>query len=322
MATTSVRTLYFILIIVCTGAGALTGLLYYKIELTSRAVLHGGGALVFIGLLFWWYMVHKKSKPLTSSGYRLYIIGLVIVAVPLMYYLWIGLSSGYRAVRLAIFDNGFSVASYQEMPIEWEGFDSPVGLRITLELDLPFQPDGFFRYPKLLLGNMNVSSALDTPADSYWQFCSEPVTDDTVCMTYPLWPIHSFPEIMETEDLKTQLVYELYPSNLYYRESLNRLCLKRRFPYGRTDFYSTEVAILWHMVTPDKSIDLSQRLSDAIAQHSKLLRDSDVVQAWYQGLQSETILAAGYQTCQVKEAILFSEDVECYCRPEDENKKL
>jgi len=322
MANTFSRVLFFIVIIICAGAGALAGLLYYKIELTSRAVLHSGGALFFVGLLFWWYRVHKKSKPLTSNGYRLYIIGLVIVVLPLAYYLWIGLSSGYRATRLAIFDKGFSVVGYQEMPIEWEGFDNPVGLRITLELDYPFQPDGYFRYPKILLGTIQVSSALDAPAESYWQFCSEPVINDTVCLTYPLWPIHSFPEVVAAENSKAQLTYELYPSNLYYRESSNRLCLKRRFPYGRADFGGSEFAILWHLVTPDKSIDLSQRLSDAVAQQSQLMRDRDAVQTWYQGLQSETILAAGYQTCQVKKAILFSEEVECFCRQKDQNNNL
>ena len=312
------RVALFVVIILSAVAGALGALISLRSALTESTWFHIAGTLVYAGLLFGWYTINKRDKPLTPNGSLLYITGVVILLIPTAYYLWVGSSNLYRVTQLALFDRGFEITKYEESLIQWKGFDKPVGLQITLQLSSSPPGGGKFRYPKLLLGSLQFDQVLETPIKSYWHYCIEPIVDEMACMTYPLWPIAPFPEVVTEEGIHT-LTYELYPSNLYYREK-DRVCLKRRYPYARANQNFSGIA-MWHMAAADKTIDLSQRLSATLAEHSQILKDVGNIEGWYQGLRSDTLETAGYQVCQVKQAIIFSEEVECYCLGGSEEKQ-
>jgi len=309
------RIIFFLLLLLSLAAGAIGGLMYANTGLVERSVVHAGGMVFFGVILYGWYTVHQKSKPLSSGGNQLYITGLVVIVLPLLYYLWVGGYGIYLMTRLAIYENSFSISQYEESPIVWEGFDQPVGLKITLTLDHPFSAKGDYRYPKLILGNQQGKVLLEAPGESYWKFCDKPVIDDSVCMTYPLWPIQPYPEVVDDQGAQ-KITYELYPSNLYHRESNKRLCLKRRLPYGRLAVSLAEPVALWQLAHPEKTIDLSERLTAVLVEQSAILKNVDMIQQWFQGMQSDTLLAAGYQSCEVSSAIRFTEDVECFCNPD------
>lgn len=297
----------FILICAAVVLAAL-GVVLFPVREPGTAALRAFLAiLLFAGLAYTWYRLNRR----VPTEPQFYVAGLVLVLLPLAWFLFSAGTNGYVYGKILLFDRQLSLENYSEEPIVWDGFDGPVGLRVQLELKHPVAIEGYLRNPKLLLGNAAVP-ALETPRKSYWSYCSEPVKDLVSCLTAPLWPMREFPALADAES--TLITYELYPSNLFYLESPQRLCLKTRQPYITGNFEVQSVTALWHLVGSGRDVDLSRRFSRLLQAQSAALKDGEQVEQWLLRMQSGSLLAAGYENCEIKQAIRYNEETECYCR--------
>ena len=152
---------------------------------------------------------------------------------------------------------------------------------------------------------------------AYWQYCSEPVVADSSCLTTPIWPMKPFSEL--AEESPTSITFDLYPSNLYYVEGANKACLKKRNPYSDVSFVGLEKIALWHFLGDEHKLEMTDILTTTIRKDSAILKDIELVQKMYRNAESGAFLAAGYQGCEVKKAIPFTEETECFCKDNKQN---
>lgn len=203
------------------------------------------------------------------------------------------------------------ISAYKEEAITWHGFDSPTGLKITLTLDHPVSIPGHFRYPKIIMGKNGESLPKDIDS-AYWKYCGKPVLEDSSCLTTPIWPMKPFPKL--AEDGPTTVTFELFPSNMYYIENENKVCVRRRNPYSDTSFVGLNKIALLHFLGNEHKLEMTKILTETIRKESKILKDIEVVQKIYRNAESGSFLAAGYQGCEIKKAIPFTDEAECFCK--------
>lgn len=313
---------YFIKVIiflfsVVAALGGIYHLLFFKNENVIVSFMYGVGImLIFSGLVFLWYQLYRIHKAIKPWDVYLRLIGYIVTAVPAIVYVLIVFQQTWYLIQAKIFISKTVISDYQEEAIEWRGFDSPTGLRITITLDHPISLSGYLRSPKLIMGKKGVNIPKDLDR-AYWQFCGEPVVDDSSCLTAPIWPMKPFPEL--SEDAPTILTFELFPSNLYYIESENKVCLRKRNPYSEVSFVGLDTVALWHFLGNEHKLEMTEILTNTIRKKSTILKDIEFVQKMYRNAESGAFLAAGYQGCEVRKAILFTDETECFCRDSNQD---
>jgi len=286
-------------------------LLFSGSGLHERALIYSAGVILFGALAFLWFRMHGRGVVRSVGERRIYRAGLFLTLSPLLYFLWVGGSAVLDSAQLYTFSRSIEIENYIETPILWDGFDGPVGLRITMDVSYPFQVDGYFRPPKVVTG-ISTQAVKEGGNEKYWDYCVEVARDGLGCMTSPLWPNPVF-DTLDSESATT-VTYELYPANLYYMESNNRVCLRKRNPYTQVVRNTGDMAALWHFSNSERIITLDDRLESTILDTDSMLKDEKVVAQWYLNMQSESFLAAGYQSCQINTAIRFSDEAQCFCR--------
>lgn len=286
-------------------------LLFSGSGLHERALIYSAGAILFGALAFFWLRIHGRGEVRNVGERRMYRAGLFLTLSPLLYFFWVGGSAVLDSAQLYTFSRSIEIENYRETPILWDGFDSPVGLRITMDVSYPFQVDGHFRPPKVVTG-ISAQAVKEGGNEKYWDYCVEVARDGLGCLTSPLWPNPAF-DILDSESVTT-VAYELYPANLYYRESNDKVCLRKRYPYAQAVRNTGDMAAMWHFSNSERNIVLDDRLESVIRDTDSMLKDEKVVAQWYLNMQSKSFLAAGYQSCQINTAIRFSDEAECFCR--------
>jgi len=311
--------IFVFLVSVVAAAGGAYHLIFFKSENIYTSFWYGVAIMfVFSGLVYLWFSLYRKHKANNSWDVRLRFLGYLLAGLPALIYILIVVQQTYHLVQAKIFTSQTVINEYQEQPIIWQGFDSPVGIRISLTLDYPLVLPGYMRYPKLVMGKMGS----EIPADldrAYWKYCSEPVVDDSSCLTTPIWPVKDYPVL--PEESPAVLSFDLYPSNLYYMENNNRVCLKKRNPYSEVSFVGLDKIVLWHFLGNKHKLDLTNLLTSTVREKSLLLKDIDLVQKMYRNAESGAFLAAGYQGCEIKRAIPFTSESECFCKESTENNE-
>lgn len=302
--------------------GGIYHLLFFKSESVLVSFMYGIGIMfVFSLLVFLWYRLYLLHKTDSLWDNRLRIAGYVVTGVPAVVFVFIVFQQTYYLVQAKIFTSKTVISEYQEEAIKWQGFDSPTGLRITLSLDHPMSLPGHFRSPKIIMGK-NGEALPEDIGRAYWQLCREPVAEDSSCLTAPIWPMKPFLEL--AEESPTSLTFELFPSNLYYIESENKICLRKRNPYSEASFVGLKKIALWHFLGNKHKLELTEILNDTIRKESTILNDIELVQKMYRNAESGSFLAAGYQGCEIKKAIPFTDETECFCKEsnqDNENEK-
>lgn len=305
----------FVLFCLLAPVAVFGALLYYNSGLVAGAAIHLAGAGLYLALLVVWYRLHRNFRSLEVAGRRIFIAGLFLVMLPGLYYLASGAERAYDLVRLALFRSNVNIAGYSEEVIRWEGFDKPVGVRVQIQLEYPFALPGKLRHPRILVGGD--TSSLDRSVAAYWEHCLEPLEKQVGCMSFPLWPMRPLPQLVTGGG--AELVYELYPSNLYHMETPNRLCLRQDKPYNAVMPVTGGTPLaFWHVDVDGQLIDLGSLLTDALTEKSSLLGQGSSVENWFRALQSDSLLGAGYHNCPIPDAIRFDQASTCYCRESQE----
>jgi len=272
--------------------------------------------IIFVGLLVVWRLLYKRYEADKYWDVRLKYAGYVATTIPAVAFIGLALQQTHYLIQAKLFTSQTEVSKYQEESIKWNGFDTANGLRISITLDHPVTPPGYFHYPKIIMGK-NGESIPEDPERAYWKFCAEPVIDSSSCLTSPVWPMKPFPVLSEKSP--STVTFELYPSNLYYVESENRVCLKKRSPYSEVSFVGLNTVALWHYLAGDHKLDMSGLMTETIRKESKVLKDIDLVQKMYRNAESGAFLAAGYQGCEIKKAVPFTNETECFCKDSQPN---
>jgi len=304
------KAVVFVLLCVFAILGLGAALLLDK-EGLPGSLFYFGGALFFLVLFYGWFWLYRREQGEQARGKALYYLGVAVIVAPFAYYLYHGLLGSVQAARIAIYTDSLAITNYQESLIAWPGIEAPVGVRLEFDLQHRLHPPGYFRSPRLLIGDQ-ARGPLANAAQAYWEYCTEPLVDGIACMMAPLWPISSQPALAQGN--VTHLSFDIYPSNLYYFESPDRLCLRRRFPYAKAGVEGEAAAALWHFAAGNENIELSQLLSDTLDNHSQLFTELKDVRPMFARFQYEALEAAGYEACEIKNAIRFSDQGECFCR--------
>jgi len=338
----------FGLAIVVLSALGLLGLLPFAKEGLSQdlvpAFLGGIAAFLVLGLL-WWLAVRRsllKALPLW-----------IVLALPVLAYaaatvglLWAQFN-GSRIGKTARIEN------YSEAPIQWPGFQGPVGWRIAFDLRHPEDLRGLIVPPEVRMGP-SVAIPRDrlaaTRTNGSGTFKSSYLAEEypplALLKTVLFQRRHGTSGAAEAEGAwsaarrfdssgRTALEYHLYPGVVDFLDGSDRLCLAAWSPgiadcgpgeraesgcrmRGRQitplDHQGEDLSALWAAFGPnDMVVDLSRPLTDLLRQESRLERDSTVWQAIQQRLSPQNLLARGYDLCPPGHDSHNAYRV-CYCR--------
>ncbi len=198
------------------------------------ALIGGLGLFVLLGLL-WWLVCGRSLK--------LSLVGWLVLALPTA----VGLAQAGRLIaanlqglRLAS-DSG--IEGYQETPIQWPGFDGPVGLTISFDLVHPEGVSALILPPEIRMGpDLDIPrdklNPTQTAGSGYFKnyYLEKPVGDLTLLKTVlfqHLYANDSFGQDYEkwvsayrlAPGGRTRLTFHLLPGTIDYLESPERLCL-------------------------------------------------------------------------------------------------
>ncbi|MBI2255209.1 MAG: hypothetical protein HYU58_11365 [Proteobacteria bacterium] len=195
------------------------------------------GVALVLAYLWWW-----------ASGRRLgrAMIGWMILLPPLA-------AHGSTAILLAMariegrqFASSVRIENYREQPINWPGFDGPVGMEVSLELHHAVGIDAILLAPELHFGPLpevpgdNLSATL-TGGSGYLKnyYLPQPLGDLTLLKPVlfqrvfenrpPADPAYRwYASFRLAPSGKTDLTYFLLPGTIDYLPARNRICLNSR----------------------------------------------------------------------------------------------
>jgi hypothetical protein len=195
-----------------------------------------GGVGLFLLLAFLWWLLSGRSL-------RRSVLGWMVLALPTAAYLAQAgqlIAANVEGLHLA---RSVSIEAYQETPIEWPGFDGPVGLTISFDLVHPEDVSALILPPEVRMGpeleiprdKLNVTQ---TNGSGYFKdsYVDQPVGDlallksvlfqrlyenDSFDRDYEKW-ISAFPF---TPGARTHLTFHLHPGTIDYLVDPERLCL-------------------------------------------------------------------------------------------------
>ncbi len=198
------------------------------------ALIGGLGVVVLLGLL-WWLVCGRSLK--------LSLIGWLVLALPTA----VGLTQAGRLIAANL--QGLRLASaagiegYHEAPIQWPGFDGPVGLTISFDLVHPEGISALILPPEIRMGpDLEIPrdklNPTQTAGSGYFKnyYLEKPVGDLTLLKTVlfqHLYVNDSFGQDYEkwvsayrfAPGGRTRLTFHLLPGTIDYLESPERLCL-------------------------------------------------------------------------------------------------
>jgi hypothetical protein len=263
-----------------------------------------GMAVILLVLMLAWRRVWVKARQSAKPGLY-YYVGILFPTVPLLLYGWIGGMMTYYYLRAGIFEKRAIISRYHDSVIYWPGFAQPVGIRLELDVDVPFSMPGSFLAPKIVVADSNTSLPGHTAIENYFKYCTPP-SDRSPCLTVP--PSSYRPSPTSPSGGTLHLVYELFPSNVEHLEDSSRLCLKESAPEISRNrggshaiwLFGSEAGIV---------IDLSDALTERLHRDSTVDWTPATLNAMNVGFREDTLIRAGYRPCQ-----LHGRTSGCYCR--------
>jgi len=260
-----------------------------------------GVVTLLLTLLVSWRRVHAGKPTAKGAGYT---IGLALVGVPLLFYGFVGLMLAYRAALGFLFDRNVAITGYHTSLIRWDGFDGPVGVRLIVDIDVPFSMQGSFLEPKIGVAP-TVEERL-SPFRRYYQYCGSPYP----CLAAPRMPYR--PATNNAPRLARgplRVTYDLLPGSVAYLENPSRLCTKQEF--GDSTYpLKDSVRASWLFASDGNVvIDLSDRLTERIANDDAITWTPTLLQAMYRQFDEKRLLRVGYRRCELRVT-----SASCYCR--------
>lgn len=199
-----------------------------------------GVAAILVVLIFVWHRMWVKVGQPTKQ--RMYYVGILLPTAPLLFYGWIGGMMTYYHLRAGIFESRVAISRYHDTAVYWPGFTQPVGVRLELDIDVPFSMPGSLLVPRIVIANSNTLHREHTAIGNYFQYCTLS-SDSNLCLTVPLSPYRPPPTIPGGGTL--HLVYELFPANVEYLEDFTRLCLKEATPEINHNWGEPRALVVW-----------------------------------------------------------------------------
>lgn len=332
-----------LLIVLCLAALAAAGMLLPLIKEGASwsdlpLILGAVAGLTALGAVWWW---------VSGNSLRRAAAGLVIVALPIAAHVLVG--GGLIAGRLMglLLPGQVSVVNYRETPIQWAGFDGPVGLELRFDLDQPFWAGGLVRAPEIRMGPFidvpdDKLSATHTSGGGYFKdyYLKRQVGPLVVLKPVLFQKVHTPSHATKrlADESPTRLVYYLYPGTVAYLESPAKLCLAShtagipKCPAGsdeksgcaprnrilqRRPVYEVgaDLSALWQVTGGSGMIgDLSRVITDALRKNSALQGDPSAWTALHKRLEPDGLIRAGYQLCPPGKDSHTTLRT-CYCRP-------
>lgn len=296
---------FFFLVIVAVSAATIYLLLPLLKEgwPTDRSALIVAIALLLVALLLAWRRLGVREVAPRS----MYSVGMVLLALPLALYAFIGSAMLFYQSRAYFFAKNTRIVSYRSTALHWPGFARPVGARIEIDLEVPFAIGGSFLPPKIVLANAREDSA-DPALVTYLRRCTA-ADGANACMAAPLWPYRA-PTTL-TDGKTVHLAYELVPSNIGFLQSSNHVCVSK--PGTERSDGNTDVRALWLYASDGGVIiDLGSALTREILRDHAVDWTGMMRGEMRVAINSETLTRAGYQSCQT--TTYDASESDCYCR--------
>ena len=231
------RVLFFIVIVILSALGLL-GLFPFAKEGFSRDLIPFlfGGALAFVvlGALWWWAVGRDLLKAIPAW---------FVLAIPSIAYLMAAVALVLAMLRGDQLSSQAAIENFREEPILWEGFEGPVGWRISFDLLHPEGASGLIVPPEIRMG-----PAADIPAAEISatrtggsgtfkdRYLDEEVGPLALLKTVLFQRTYKNPQAKRSYDAwtsanrfdeggRTALAYHLHPGLVDYLESTDRLCV-------------------------------------------------------------------------------------------------
>ncbi|MGI9412635.1 MAG: hypothetical protein ACR2PM_03145 [Hyphomicrobiales bacterium] len=237
---TALRTVLFLVILALAGVGLFVLLPFAKegASLNDMGVFGGVIAAALLLGLMWWLAVGRT--------FELALLGWGVLALPVAAHGAIAVSllvAYYQGQRLAA---ATEISGYQEEPIQWPGFDGPIGLKVTVDLAHPSGASAVIQPPEIRMGpaveiqrrhlvaSLRSGSGyfkdiyLDKPVGAL--VLLKPVLFQRVFRNEtarrPLYRWSASADFAAGE--RTTLIYHLLPGTVDYLPNRNRICLTNR----------------------------------------------------------------------------------------------
>ena len=339
---TAVRIIFFLSL--CMAAAIAMLLLFPGLkEGTSQSELPlylgtAGGLAVFA---FAWWFVCGKSRAKT-------IVGCLVLALPFGLHLLLTALLILANIEGRRLPGRVTITDYRETPIQWPGFDGPVGLDVELELTHPKGTKGVIYAPEIRMSPAltiprSVAFSTLTSGGGYFKdgYLEQPVGDLAILKSVlfqELYPERFANRRFEPGE-RTRLTYHLFPGTLETLVSEDKICLasesfglpacaeaqapetgcapaaRRRTVTNPILHDGAELHALWLVAGAyDMVADISPLLNDQLRNKSQLQGNPDIWAGIMRRLEPASLTRAGYRLCPPGRESHTAFRT-CYCRP-------
>jgi hypothetical protein len=291
--------------------------------------------------ILWWFVSGRR--------WAIALLGWLILAVPFSAHaLWQG-ATLIADRKGAILSRQMTVENFRETPIFWEGFNSPVGLEIELDLVHPPGLTGFVTAPQIRMApdydiaaeNLDSSRTFSGGYFRDWHI-EEKLGDLTVLKPVLFQSLYKDSPSDHDIDLlsskgRTHLTYRLHPGTVTRLESKAKICLvnpsfglpvcepdqgisdgcvgeNTRKVADVTYNIGTDLNALWTAGgTSFNNVDIGHVIAQALQKDSSLYGDSEAWTALQKQFEPAGLAAAVYRLCPTGKDSHSIGQV-CYCR--------
>lgn len=258
------------------------------------AAVAGSLVLALLG----WQVAAKRGG---AKG-PFYYAGVVLLVVPLVLYGWVAVGMTYYAFRAGQFECQVVLEAVRSVPIEWPGFTQPVGVRLEIDLAIPFPPPGEFLAPKIGPADLPIEGR--SLIERYHRFCSS-ADARTACLTVPFQRRTSEPHAPDAKHLR--LAYDLFPATVDYMDP-SGFCLAGGGAADR-EMHDGVRAVWLFGSEGDHVIDLSAPLTELLRHERDFKWSAEALRQMGRALSPKQLTQRGYRRCDLRRP------GQCYCRP-------
>jgi hypothetical protein len=240
----------------------------------------------------------RARPPLLAAGLLGLLLPLAAYGLLTLDILW----DEWRGRSLA---RGARIVSVREAPIEWAGFDGPVGLRLEIELEHQVRLEGNLYPPKLRMGDVAVPGRRDYFGRMFGG-------SEAAFLHQPVFQFAGrWNEQPSLQGSPARLSYDLYPWKVNSYDAGRRVC------FGRWDAEralssgpGTELSACWMFAgRGGVYVDLSAPLTAELRARSRYQGRRDEWEALVRRLDPRSLPERGFVSCEDP-----SGD-RCFCRP-------
>jgi hypothetical protein len=274
-----------LLLVAVLSAGALLFLLpglKEGFDASDLPMLGTGAAGLLVAAAVW----------LRLSGGAIRVLGMLVLAGPLCAYLFVPaklLLNVWKGRHLAARTR---ITEFRATPIEWPGFDGPIGLRLEVGVDRPDGLAGNLFPPKIGAGGAPLTG------EGYFRYYQPHLGE-------PPFPPRAAPYTFPP-----RLVYDLYPSSVQRVDAPRMLCLAS----GDRRAIESRGLLSASWLFAGRSgvrVDLSPHLTAELSRHAGQIPDAAALGAMFRRTEPAALAGAGYRACAPPAPAMGEA---CYCR--------